>query len=199
MQVAVIGKDGLITDSVVSLISAQTGVKAVGGARTVQQAARMVRRGGVLVVVGEGLAVEDWIELGKIKAETSMRVILVQTGAADSVGSSAAEITVQSKDGGDALARAVLQFVKDPGTTSQPSMVRETGVAYGRKGRTLTKREREVVSYMSLGMTNRRIAEILGLQEQSIKNLVSSIMRKLDCQNRTQAILKLQGKPYDSN
>jgi DNA-binding NarL/FixJ family response regulator len=40
-------------------------------------------------------------------------------------------------------------------------------------------------------MSNRKISQITGLREQSIKNLVSVIMRKLHCENRVQVALKL--------
>ena len=40
-------------------------------------------------------------------------------------------------------------------------------------------------------MPNRRISEVTALREQSVKNLVSVIMRKLNCENRVQVALKL--------
>jgi DNA-binding NarL/FixJ family response regulator len=44
------------------------------------------------------------------------------------------------------------------------------------------------------GLPNRRIAQSLGLREQSVKNLVSTVMRKLDCENRVQVALKLAAR-----
>jgi DNA-binding NarL/FixJ family response regulator len=43
-------------------------------------------------------------------------------------------------------------------------------------------------------MSNRRIAESLGIREQSVKNLVSVLMRKLHCENRVQVALQLTGQ-----
>lgn len=68
--------------------------------------------------------------------------------------------------------------------------VRETRRAYG-VGNELTKREHEVALLVAKGMPNRKISQLTGLREQSIKNLVSVIMRKLHCENRVQVALKL--------
>jgi DNA-binding NarL/FixJ family response regulator len=69
-------------------------------------------------------------------------------------------------------------------------MVREGKRPY-RRGNRLTHREYEVAEFVSKGYSNRRISEVSGLREQSVKNLVSVIMRKLQCENRTQVALKL--------
>lgn len=55
----------------------------------------------------------------------------------------------------------------------------------------LSRREYEVAQLVAKGMSNRKIAAVTGLREQSIKNLVSVIMRKLRCENRVQVALKL--------
>ncbi len=68
--------------------------------------------------------------------------------------------------------------------------VREGRRAYG-NGNELTRREYEVAQLVARGMPNRRISEVTGLREQSVKNLVSVIMRKLNCENRVQVALKL--------
>ncbi len=68
--------------------------------------------------------------------------------------------------------------------------VREGRRAYG-NGNELTRREYEVAQLVARGMPNRRISEVTALREQSVKNLVSVIMRKLNCENRVQVALKL--------
>lgn len=52
---------------------------------------------------------------------------------------------------------------------------------------TLTDQEMRVLSHVSHGMTNREIAEELFLGEGTIRNYVSSILRKLDLTNRAEA------------
>lgn len=56
----------------------------------------------------------------------------------------------------------------------------------------LSPREKDVARLVARGLSNRNIAEILGVQEQSIKNTVSSLMNKLGCDNRVQVLLKVQ-------
>jgi DNA-binding NarL/FixJ family response regulator len=51
----------------------------------------------------------------------------------------------------------------------------------------LTEREREVLVLLAQGMSNREIAERLVLTEGTVKNHVSSILGKLQAENRTQA------------
>ena len=54
-----------------------------------------------------------------------------------------------------------------------------------------TQRESEVAELIAKGFSNRTIAEVTALHSQSVKNLVSVIIRKLKCENRTQVALKL--------
>ena len=53
----------------------------------------------------------------------------------------------------------------------------------------LTPRETEVIDYVALGCLNKQIADKLGISEQTIKNHISSILRKLDANDRTQAVV----------
>jgi len=70
----------------------------------------------------------------------------------------------------------------------------------GRRGRRpsnkpfgLSAREYEIAQLIAKGYGNRRISEETGMQEQSVKNAVSTIMRKLNCENRTQVALHILG------
>ena len=51
----------------------------------------------------------------------------------------------------------------------------------------LTKRELEVLKNLSYGMYNKEIAEKLDISERTVKNHISSIFKKLDVTDRTQA------------
>jgi DNA-binding NarL/FixJ family response regulator len=55
----------------------------------------------------------------------------------------------------------------------------------------LSGREYEVACLISKGFTNQKIAEAMALKEQSVKNLVSTVIRKLHCENRVQVALRL--------
>lgn len=72
-----------------------------------------------------------------------------------------------------------------------PALVRESRRGGYGEGNVLTRREYEIAQLVGKGLSNRRIAGVTGLREQSVKNLVSVIMRKLRCENRVQIALKL--------
>ncbi|MFC1957171.1 LuxR C-terminal-related transcriptional regulator, partial [Chloroflexota bacterium] len=52
----------------------------------------------------------------------------------------------------------------------------------------LTSREKQILSYIAKGNKNKRIADVLGLAEQTIKCHVSAILRKLHANHRAHAV-----------
>jgi len=53
----------------------------------------------------------------------------------------------------------------------------------------LTSRETEILEYIAKGFLNKQIASELGISEQTIKNHVTSILRKLNANARTEAVV----------
>jgi DNA-binding NarL/FixJ family response regulator len=53
----------------------------------------------------------------------------------------------------------------------------------------LTARETEILNYIAMGFLNKQIATKLGISEQTIKNHVTSILRKLNANARTEAVV----------
>ena len=53
----------------------------------------------------------------------------------------------------------------------------------------LSSREMEVLSYVTQGMSNKEIALLLGISQQTVKNHVTSLLRKLGVEDRTQAAI----------
>ena len=53
----------------------------------------------------------------------------------------------------------------------------------------LTPRETEILQYIAKGFLNKQIAAELGISEQTIKNHVTSILRKLNANARTEAVV----------
>jgi DNA-binding NarL/FixJ family response regulator len=75
----------------------------------------------------------------------------------------------------------------------QPSVAGNVLLEYGRRsrlppGQELTEREREVLTLLAGGASNREIGETLFLAEGTVKNHVSNILGKLHAANRTQAV-----------
>jgi len=52
----------------------------------------------------------------------------------------------------------------------------------------LTQREIQILSYIAEGNTNKQIAKCLNISEQTIKNHISSILRKLNANDRAHAV-----------
>lgn len=73
----------------------------------------------------------------------------------------------------------------EPESESDPSFYSELGDPY----EPLSKREMEVLAQLTKGMSNKEIANELGISHQTVKNHVTSILRKLGVEDRTQATL----------
>ena len=74
------------------------------------------------------------------------------------------------------VTEAVLQRLRT-GPPSDPAVARLTG------------QERRILTLIGEGLTNRQIAQQLGLAEKTVKNYVSSLLAKLGLGSRTQAAL----------
>ncbi len=78
------------------------------------------------------------------------------------------------------------------------SIVSRGTAADGPRLNTLTRREQDVLQYLTEGRSNKDIARQLGLQEVTIKAHLRQMFRKLDVANRTQAAsLALRYGPGD--
>lgn len=60
---------------------------------------------------------------------------------------------------------------------------------HGEPFQPLSSREMEVLSYVTRGMSNKEIAFLLGISQQTVKNHVTSLLRKLGVEDRTQAAI----------
>ncbi|WP_462164225.1 response regulator [Pseudoalteromonas xiamenensis] len=72
----------------------------------------------------------------------------------------------------------------------QPALTRYLLTSSHATPSTLTEKELEVLKCLSLGMSNRVIAQTLNNSEGTIRNHVSTILAKLDVADRTQAVIK---------
>ena len=53
----------------------------------------------------------------------------------------------------------------------------------------LSRREREILNLMAQGMSNKEIARIFNIEERTVKNHITSILHKLEANNRTHAVI----------
>ncbi|WP_289140244.1 response regulator transcription factor [uncultured Brevibacillus sp.] len=75
------------------------------------------------------------------------------------------------------------------GSTERSFSVDESQTIDPKVIESLTRREREVLQLMAEGKSNRAIGEFLFISEKTVKNHVSSILQKLNVQDRTQAVV----------
>ncbi len=54
----------------------------------------------------------------------------------------------------------------------------------------LTRRECEVLQLLAEGKSNKKIGEALFISEKTVKNHVSNILQKMNCEDRTQAVVE---------
>ena len=90
----------------------------------------------------------------------------------------------------------------DDEPTSSPRVVRkrfdsgigrpETGAVQVR-GDELTRREEQIMTLISLGLTNLEVASVLGLSEKTVKFHMGTILEKLPARNRTHAVIQWCG------
>ncbi|WP_424193458.1 LuxR C-terminal-related transcriptional regulator [Ampullimonas aquatilis] len=61
----------------------------------------------------------------------------------------------------------------------------------------LTPRQGEVLALMLKGLPNKRVAQMLSLTEQTVKDHISGILERLGARNRIELITRLQGRQID--
>ncbi len=71
---------------------------------------------------------------------------------------------------------------KEADTHARSPRVNDPGVRHA-----LTQRERQILNWVSIGKTNWEISRIIDVSENTVKNHVQSIYKKLGVKNRTQA------------
>ena len=74
-------------------------------------------------------------------------------------------------------AEELLSLQEKPGKEAAASLVQ------------VSSREKEVLSYVAQGYANKRIATELGISEQTVKNHVTSVLRRLHANDRTEAVV----------
>ena len=88
--------------------------------------------------------------------------------------------------GGEALlAPSVTRRLLDRFAARLPSVAAEAGEAL----QALTRREREILTMIARGNSNREIAEGLGVAEPTVKSHVSHLLLKLDARDRAQLVM----------
>jgi Response regulator containing a CheY-like receiver domain and an HTH DNA-binding domain len=83
-----------------------------------------------------------------------------------------------------------MTYLDEMGVASGAAAAKEQGVKYiPAEESPLTRREAEVLRLMAEGKSNKMIGEYLFISEKTVKNHVSSILQKMEVDDRTQAVI----------
>ncbi|MFS0725869.1 response regulator [Paenibacillus sp. 1P07SE] len=83
-----------------------------------------------------------------------------------------------------------MTYLDEIGAGSGAAASEETGVKFvAGENNPLTRREAEVLRLMAEGKSNKNIGEFLYISEKTVKNHVSSILQKMEVDDRTQAVI----------
>ena len=198
MRVALCSKEGLFGEALGSLLDHQGSFQVVATEQSPRDLINAAKefRAQVMVVDSFELDRNELQFLLGARAFGDFGIILiVAEDEREKFVESAVDRIVSRQAGSMALFEALEELGGTVRLTSRP-FVRERQRSYG-NGNDLTRREYEVAQLVGKGMSNRKISQVTGLREQSIKNLVSVIMRKLHCENRVQVALKLTREGVD--
>lgn len=188
MRIAVFSKERLFLDALSGLLDRRGSLRVVAKETTPQGLVSSAKQASaqLLIVDSQELDVDEVQFLLGARAVGDFFLAMIGDRSSENEESKI-DATISRFASADDLFESVSSF---------SSKVQETGSgregkrAY-RKGNALTRREYEVAELVAKGLSNRTISEVSSLREQSVKNLVSVIMRKLKCENRTQVALKL--------
>ncbi|MNM90798.1 Transcriptional regulatory protein DegU [compost metagenome] len=83
-----------------------------------------------------------------------------------------------------------MEYLNETGAIAEDGAIREAGVKFvAGDDNPLTRREAEVLRLMAEGRSNKMIGEFLFISEKTVKNHVSSILQKMEVDDRTQAVI----------
>src|SRR5215469_6149104 len=199
MRLALCSKEGLFGEALACLLDSHGAYQVVAAEETAKSLVHAAKEQAahILVVDSNGLDPSDLQFLLGARAFGDFAVVLIVDDAArDRFADAPVDRVVPRAAPSSKLFEALGDLGGIVRLAVRP-YVRESRRGYGggpRSVNDLSRRELECAQLVAKGMSNRKIAHITGLREQSVKNLVSVIMRKLNCENRVQVALKLTGR-----
>jgi DNA-binding NarL/FixJ family response regulator len=184
MRVCVVCSDLLLHAGLSSLLEQVPEVDLARTDGSVASANRLANHLSAIVICSDALSPVEFAELSQLRSSSSISVIAISTTNEAQIepACSFADRSVARHLGYGALRKALLSL-------SGPIKEKKAS-GNSKRSRSLTKRETEVGRLIARGHSNRQIGLELGLREQSVKNLTSTIMRKLLCENRVQVALR---------
>lgn len=189
------------------LLSADQGFLVVGEAGTVAEAIRRIPAARPEVAIldarlPDGSGIEACRELRAGQPELRCLMLTSYDDQATMRAAALAGATgyVLKEARGAVLIEAIRQvaaghnLLEQGGRSSVTARIRQAGER-ARSLPTLTERERAILDYLTQGLTNRGIGEVMFMSEKTVANNISGLLAKLGVQSRTQAaVLGLQAR-----
>ncbi len=201
IRVGLVEDQQLVRQGIASLIAISHHIEVIWQAENGQEALKLLQTDAVDVLLSDiRMPVLDGISLLKqLRAAQNPLPVIMLTTFDDS------ELFLNSLQAGangfllkdvslDKLLHAI-ETIAQGGHLIEPSVLEQmlqasptaqSGPTHG----LLSDREREILGFMAGGFSNKEIANAVFLAEGTVKNHVSTILAKLDCRDRTQAVLK---------
>ncbi|NUS41478.1 MAG: response regulator transcription factor [Terrabacter sp.] len=197
----------LVRRGVRTLLESEPGIEVIGesGSATEGEAGITTLRPHVAIVDGrlpDGSGIEVCRQVRSVDPHIA---VLVLTSYDDddalfaAILAGASGYVLKQISGGDlvmAVRRvAAGQSMLDPTVTTRVLHRLRQGSDKDALTKHLTPKEEQVLSLVAEGLTNRQIAERLGVAEKTVKNYVSTLLAKLGVESRTQAAVMAARRP----
>lgn len=194
----------IVRHGVAALIDVQPDLSVVGEAGTVREAlARIPATSPDVVVLDLRLPDGDGVQLCRAIRSAQPRIRCLMLTAHDDDDASVAAVlagasgyelkNIRGHNLADAIRRTargeslVSRHVADRVVQAMTAAPAQPNPDSRFPATDLTLRERQVLTCIGDGLTNRQIGDRLGLAEKTVKNYVSSLLAKLGMERRTQA------------
>ena len=182
----------LMRAGVASFLATEPGLSVVGEAANGEEALEKFRElRPDLVLMDLSMPVMDGLEATRaiLNEFPDARIIVLTTFAGDEDIHRALDAGAMGYLLKDMLVADVLKVIRSviAGRRGIPPAVAAT-LAQHTPRIALTPRETEVISLIATGLTNGEIAQRIGRTEETVKVYVKNILRKLDAQDRTEAV-----------
>jgi len=171
------------------------GFDVLGHERSMANVLPLLRDNSPDVIVTELAGLEHLDEVRAAHADVKVVVLshVREPDAIDRALAAGANVYVFKTSHPDDIVSALRQafevtvFLPNPFLGTKRDMVEEYTALERVREAGLTRRELEMLSHISDGRSNREVAQLLWVTEQTVKFHLSNIYRKLDVSNRTEA------------
>jgi DNA-binding NarL/FixJ family response regulator len=200
IRVAIVDDHPIVTDGIVANLRADADVAVVATGTSAADALAVMQRErpDVLILdleLGSGSALDALASLKS--ASPATRIVIFSAYAGEERVAAAfergADSYVLKGTSSDELLAAIRAVAR--GETYVPAdIAAQLARAVRAPRERLTAREREILALLAEGLSNRAVAERLGIAERTVKFHVGEILGRLGASNRAQAVAIAQGR-----